>query len=376
MKKRIDQLVFEKGLTKSRVEAQRLILARKVRVDGQFITKTGTKIPGDSKIEVEKGREFVGRGAKKLESVHKKFKLDFKDKIVADIGASTGGFTDFALKNGARKVYAVDTGYGQLDYFLRKDERIINMERTDIRSIEKFPEKIDVFLIDVSFISLKKVLPKIKELMDKQNHKSEIIALVKPQFEVGKTIADKFKGVIEDKKIQRQIVKEIKSFADNKGFAVILESKSGLLGEKGNQEYFLYLRYPKKVITFGVFDLLHSGHKYFLKQAAKLGDLVVVVPPDKKVFKLKEKKPVYSQKERIKNIEKLGFKAEPEKENPWQSVLKNKADAIVLGYDQNWEEEIKKEIKKTDYLVKIIKIKKALKSEYHKTKILREKLTK
>lgn len=356
-KKRIDQLVFEKGLTKSREEAQRLILARKVKADGQFIIKSGTKILNDSKVEIEKSDNFVGKGARKLESVIRKFGVSFKNKIIADIGASTGGFTDLALKNGAKKAYAVDTGYGQLAYSLRCDRRVVNMERTDIRKIENFPDKIDMFLIDVSFISLKKILPKIKELIDNQNYKSEIIALIKPQFEVGKEIADKTKGVIKDEKIQEEVIKDIMSFLEREKFAVISYAKSGLLGEKGNQEYFLYLRYPKKIMVFGVFDLLHSGHIYFLKRAKKYGDVTVITPSDERVFELKNKKTVHSVKERIENLEKLGFNVQIERKNPWENILENKADIILLGYDQNWEEEIKKEIKKTGYLVKIIKIK-------------------
>ncbi len=376
MKKRLDVIIFEKGLTESREKAQRLILAGKVKTNGQLASKPGMPVKEDIKIEIKPEERFVGKGAKKIKSAFKKFRLKFKGKIVADIGASTGGFTDFVLKKGAKRVYAIDVGYGQLAYSLRKNTKVINMERTDVRDVEKFPEKIDIFLIDVSFISLKKILPKIKEIINLQKHKAEIIALVKPQFEVSKDIASKFKGVIKDSKIQEQVVAEIKNFAQKEGFAVISQVKAGLPGEKGNQEYFLYLRFPRKVLVFGTFDLLHPGHKFFLKEASKLGSLTVVIPSDERVLKLKKRKPVYSIKERIASLKKLGVLAELEKENPWQNVLEEKADIIVLGYDQNWEEEIKKAIKKTGYLVRIKKINKSLDPKTHKTEILRQQFDK
>lgn len=375
-KKRIDQLLVERKLTESREKAQRLILARKVKANGQFILKPGMKVKEGSKIEIEKGMEFVGKGALKLKSAYQKFKLDFKNKIVADVGASTGGFTDFALKRNAKKVYAVDVGYGQLDVRLRSNKKVINMERTDIRKVENFLEKVDIFLIDVSFVSLKRILPKIKELVEKQNHKAEIISLVKPQFEVGKEVADKFKGVIKDTKIQKKTLKDIARFSEKEGLAVISSCKAGVTGEKGNQEYFLYLRYPKKVVTFGVFDILHDGHKYFLEEAKKFGDLTVIVSDDEKVLKFKKRKPIHNFKERIDSLKKLGLKTVVEKENPWQNVLESQADIIILGYDQNWENEIKKEIKETGYLVKIIKIKKAHRPDILKSGILRKNLTK
>ena len=373
-KKRIDLLVFEKGLTESREKAMRLILARRVKADGKFIVKPGTKISEDSKIELDKINKYVGKGALKIESVYNKFRLAFKDKVIADVGASTGGFTDFVLEKGAKKVYAVDVGYGQLAFSLRGNKKVINMERTDIRDIEKFPNVINIFLIDVSFVSLKRILPKIKEIVKNQQKKSDIIALVKPQFEVGKEVASKFKGVIRDQKIQIQTVKDIERFAKGEGFAVISRIKSGLRGEKGNQEYFLYLRYPGKVMVFGTFDLFHKGHEYFLEKAKELGKLKVVIPSDERVSELKGKKPIHSTDERIKNIKKLGFEVEIEKEDPFLNILNSQVDIVVLGYDQNWEKEIKREIKKTGYLVKIVKIKKAYQSHILKTNILRKRI--
>jgi len=372
-KERLDILLVKRGLVESRENAARLILAGLVKTEGQLLTKPGMKINETVKVDIEKSEIFVGKGAKKIESAYKKFKLNFNNKIIADIGASTGGFTDFALSKGAQKVYAVDVGYGQLAYKLRQNVKVINMERNDIRSIEKFPDKIDIFLIDVSFVSLKKILPKIKEIIKNQNHKAEVVILVKPQFEVGKKIADKFKGVIKNKKIQQKIVREISKFVAEEKFAVISSTKAAVQGEKGNQEYFLYLRFPKIVKVFGTFDLVHKGHSYFLSKASEYGELIVVIPSDDKVLELKKKKPIHSLVHRVKNIEKLGFKAEIEKEDPWQNIIENKADVIVLGYDQSWEAEIRRKIKETGYLVKIRKIKKAYKPEIFKSSHFRKK---
>lgn len=372
VKKRLDLLVFERNFSTSRENASRLILAGKVKVNSKLVDKPGTQIDQNAMIELLELDKFVGKGGKKIESVYKKFRTDFKNKVVADIGSSTGGFTDFALQKGAKKVYAVDVGYGQLAYSLRMDKRVVNMERTDIRSVESFPDKIDIFVVDVSFISLKKILPKIKELINKQDHKAEIIALVKPQFEVGKEIANKFKGVIKDPEIQKNVVKEISDFGQEKGFAVISKVMSAVKGEKGNQEYFIYLRYPKKVLVFGTFDLLHKGHIFFLKEASKYGKVKVIVPKDKKVFCMKKRMPVNFLKQRIKSLNKQGYEAEVENENPWQNVIQNKTDFIVLGYDQNWENEVKKAVKKSGYIVKVKKIKKSYRPDIYKSSIIRK----
>lgn len=237
MKKRLDILVSEKmGISRSK--AQGYIMAGRVFVNDRLATKSGTEFDESDVIEITEVSPYVSRGAKKIEAAKKEFGIDFNNKIVCDVGASTGGFTDFALQNGAKKVYAIDVGYGQLDQKLRTDERVINMERINIRDIKGLPEKIDIFVCDVSFISLKKVLPRFQEI-EKENF--EAIVLVKPQFEVGKKIADKFKGVIKDETIQNEVLGDIKKFAENLGYIIKGVTTSPIKGAKGNKEFLLYL---------------------------------------------------------------------------------------------------------------------------------------
>lgn len=239
-KERIDIVLFNKGLTESREKSSRLILAGQVFVDGIKIVKPGTKINIDSFINIKELFPYVGKGALKLESAYKEFKLNFKEKVIVDVGSSTGGFTDFSLQKGAKKVYSIDVGYGQLYQRLRDDNRVVVMEKTDIRDINKLPDNIDFFVVDVSFISLEKILPNIKNIIDSQKNKSGIICLVKPQFEVGKKIADKYKGVISEEDIQLEMVDKIISFANNLGFIFKGKIKSAVKGHKGNQEYLVY----------------------------------------------------------------------------------------------------------------------------------------
>lgn len=243
MKKRLDILVAEREKV-SRAKAQALILAGQVLIDGKMIDKAGTEVDEKAEIKIKEKFPYVSRGALKLEAAAKEFKIDFKNKIVCDVGASTGGFTDFALQNGAKKVYAIDTGYGQIDQRLRKDSRVILMERTNIKSVELLPEPIDIFVIDVSFISLKQVLPAVRKIMtnDKRPMTGNIVALVKPQFEVGKAVADKYKGIIKDEKIQLNIVEEIGQFAESLGYKVQGLIKSPITGAKGNKEFLMWLK--------------------------------------------------------------------------------------------------------------------------------------
>ncbi|MCL4386922.1 MAG: TlyA family RNA methyltransferase [Patescibacteria group bacterium] len=238
MKKRLDVLVYEKGFAKSREESQRLIMAGLVSLKGRKLDKSGMMIEETEPIEVEKLFPYVSRGALKIEKAYEEFKLDFKDKIVCDIGASTGGFTDFALQHDAKKSYAIDVGWGQLDEKLRKDLRVVVMEKTNIKNVQSLPESIDIFTIDVSFISLKQVLPKVRELA---KISSQVIALIKPQFEVGKEIADRYKGVIKDEKIREEVVQDIKNFAEELDFKVKGVTESPILGAKGNKEFLIHL---------------------------------------------------------------------------------------------------------------------------------------
>ncbi|MBW6432118.1 TlyA family RNA methyltransferase [Patescibacteria group bacterium] len=245
MKKRLDILVSEKaGVT--RTKAQALIMAGQVFVNRVRVEKSGTEIEESKNIEIKDLFPYVSRGALKLEKAAQEFEIDFKNRVVCDIGASTGGFTDYALQAGAKKVYAIDVGYGQLAQKIREDERVIVMERTNIKDVNSLPAPIDIFVIDVSFISLKKVLPQIQTII--RNSKletrksSDVVALVKPQFEVGKNVADKFRGVITDPKIQEDVLEEIKIFAKSNGFIIEGETESPIKGAKGNREFLLHLK--------------------------------------------------------------------------------------------------------------------------------------
>jgi len=245
MKKRLDILIFEKGLVDSREKGQRLIMAGLVSVDSKKETKSGSKFDEDVKIDIEETSKYVGRGAEKMEGAYKAFRIDFKGKIVADIGSSTGGFTDFALQHGAARVYAIDVGTGQLHWRLRNDPRVVVMEKTDFRKIEELPERIDIFLIDVSFLSVRKILEHLKSIKYKVlsiKQDTEIIALFKPQFEAGKLTADRFRGVIKDPKIHERLLKEFRCWCEENGFKLLGQVQSPLLGAKGNTEFLFHLK--------------------------------------------------------------------------------------------------------------------------------------
>lgn len=238
-KKRLDVLLVDEGYCSSREKARAAVMAGHVYVDGEKVTKPGQMVALGAELEV-KGSPcpYVSRGGLKLEKAILSFGIDLKDKVVIDVGASTGGFTDCALKFGAKLVYAVDVGYGQLAWELRRDERVVVLERTNIRYLESgaLAEAPEVALIDVSFISLFKVLPKINELT---SARAEIIALVKPQFEAGREKVGK-KGVVKDKSVHREILKGILSFAAGLGWDAAGLDYSPVTGPKGNIEYLAY----------------------------------------------------------------------------------------------------------------------------------------
>lgn len=242
-KKRIDILLTEKGLAESRTKAQAFLMSGSVFIDGQRVDKAGTLVDEDACIEVREKFPYVSRGALKIQKAYQEFGLDFKDIVICDIGSSTGGFTDFALQNGAKKVFAIDVGYGQLDQKLREDGRVVVMEKTNFRDIDGLPERIDFFVCDVSFISLKKIIPKIQEIAD---YKTQCALLIKPQFEVGKEIADKCKGVVKDEKIQADVVEDIARFAEDNGFKVKGLTESPITGAKGNKEFLIWLEISQK----------------------------------------------------------------------------------------------------------------------------------
>lgn len=240
MKERIDVLLLERGLAESREKAKRIIMEGIVFVDDKKVDKPGEKVDINSNITVKDNPlVYVSRGGLKLEKAIKVFKIDLQDKIAIDIGASTGGFTDCMLQNGAKKVYAVDVGYGQLDWKLRNDSRVIVKERTNIRYVTKddIGEEVDFISIDVSFISLKLVLPVAKKLIKDSGY---IMALIKPQFEAGKEKVGK-KGLIKDKKIHVEVIEDIVAFCKSIELSPINLDFSPITGSTGNIEYLLYI---------------------------------------------------------------------------------------------------------------------------------------
>lgn len=237
MEKRIDVLLVEKYGIPSREKAQNLIENGLVFCDGKKITKSSTKLEENALIKVEEHDEYVSRGAYKLLGAIHHFSINFKDKIVLDIGASTGGFTQVALQNGAKKVYALDVGVNQLDKTLASDKRVVNMQNTDIRNLKKEDiQDCDIFIGDLSFISLTKILPSLLEKFGKK----EMFFLFKPQFECGKTLAKKFKGIIKDKKVHKELLFEFVKFAENINLKVSNIVESPIKGGDGNIEYLVY----------------------------------------------------------------------------------------------------------------------------------------
>lgn len=240
-KVRLDQLLHQKGLLDSREKARRTIMSGMVFVDQQKMDKPGTLVKEDSVIFIKENPvPYVSRGGLKLEKAIKQFDISLAEKICLDIGASTGGFTDCMLKNGATKVYAIDVGYGQLDYKLRQDERVICMERTNVRYMQPgdISDVCDFASIDVSFISLKLVIPVAKSLIKEDG---EIVALIKPQFEAGRDKIGK-KGVVRDLKVHKEVVGEILSFCSSIDLTLLNLSYSPIKGPEGNIEYLAHLK--------------------------------------------------------------------------------------------------------------------------------------
>ncbi len=239
MKSRLDQLLVARGLAASRAQAQALILAGRVLVEGSPAAKAGTLVPEAAILTLKEAPRFVSRGGEKLAAALKHFRVSPAGKVALDAGASTGGFTQVLLLGGAAKVYAVDVGYGQLDASLRADPRVVSLERQNLRLLprEAVPEPLDLITLDLSFISLTLVLPRLLEFL---RPGGEVLALVKPQFEVGKGKVGKG-GVVRDPALQREAVAKVTAAARALGFAVSPAFASPLKGPKGNQEYFLHL---------------------------------------------------------------------------------------------------------------------------------------
>ena len=241
MKKRLDLLVLERGLAESREKAKTLIMAGQVYVDQQKADKPGDLYPEDAQIEARgKALPFVSRGGLKLEKARREFQLSLEGLTCMDVGASTGGFTDCMLQNGARKVYAVDVGYGQLAWSLRSDPRVVNLERTNARYLtrEQVPEAIDFFSVDVSFISLSLILPAVRPLLAEQGR---AVCLIKPQFEAGREKVGK-KGVVRDPAVHREVIEKTLLMAQKEGYSVLGLTYSPVKGPEGNIEYLVYLQ--------------------------------------------------------------------------------------------------------------------------------------
>jgi 23S rRNA (cytidine1920-2'-O)/16S rRNA (cytidine1409-2'-O)-methyltransferase len=244
-KVRLDVLLVERGLAESRAKAQALIMAGQVRVAGQVALKPATAIAADSVLTVDSGPRFVSRGGEKLEAALDAFQVDVSGWLCADVGASTGGFTDCLLQRGAAKVYAIDVGKGILHWKLRNDPRVVVMEETNARYVELLPEPVALVTVDASFISLKVLLPAIRNWQFAVGTMKEegcnVIALIKPQFEAGRKDVARGDGVIRDPNVHRQVLLDVLGFAQRDGFDIQGLIKSPLLGPKGNAEFLVWL---------------------------------------------------------------------------------------------------------------------------------------
>lgn len=263
-KQRLDIYMTENNLAQSREKAKAIIMAGQVFIDNQKCDKAGLMIdPATVNVEIRgETLKYVSRGGLKLEKAMNTWNITLNDKIAMDIGASTGGFTDCMLQNGAKKVFSVDVGYGQLAWKLRQDERVVSMERTNIRYVKKedINQTLDFASIDVSFISLKLVLPVASELLAENG---EVVALIKPQFEAGREQVGK-KGVVKDKKVHFEVCKNAISYAISSGFVPLGISYSPIKGPEGNIEYLMYLKKGKDeslVTDENILEVIELSHQ-------------------------------------------------------------------------------------------------------------------
>ena len=258
---RLDVEMVSRGLCPSREKARALILAGEVRVNGMRADKAGQEIPSDAEITVvEDAIPFVSRGGLKLDKAVRTFPIDLTDRVCADVGASTGGFTDVMLKNGARHVYSIDVGYGQLDWSLRNDPRVTVMERTNARFMtpEWFSEPITFASIDVSFISLRLILPPLYASMAETG---EVVALIKPQFEAGRDRISR--GVIRDRAIHVEVIEEILSFIrESTGFKIKGLTYSPIRGQEGNIEFLCHISHDGEDENFSIDGIVDEAHQY------------------------------------------------------------------------------------------------------------------
>ncbi len=236
-KERLDILLHKKGLAESRERARRMIMAAQVLVDGQVIDKPGARVPSSAVLAIKERLRYVSRGGLKLEAALQAFGLDVRGMVAADIGASTGGFTDCLLQHGAARVYAIDVGYGQLAWRLRRDSRVVVLERVNARYLRELPERVDLATVDVSFISLTLVLPAVMQLLKPEG---QIISLIKPQFEAGPDQVGKG-GVVKDPAVHHDVLCNVLGWAAANGLRTDGVIASPLHGPAGNVEFFAHL---------------------------------------------------------------------------------------------------------------------------------------
>jgi 23S rRNA (cytidine1920-2'-O)/16S rRNA (cytidine1409-2'-O)-methyltransferase len=238
VKERLDRLLHQRGLVASREIGKRLIMAGEVTVDGQRVDKPGTQVPVDADLVVKTPPPYVSRGGFKLEAALDAFPIPVPGLVAADVGACTGGFTDCLLQHGAARVYAIDVGYGQLDWRLRQDERVVVLERTNARYLNELAEPVDLVVIDVSFISLKLIIPPAVSWLKPGGH---LVALIKPQFEAGRRQVGKG-GVVRDPAVHRVVLEELLSWAEAEGLRPQGLIRSPVKGPAGNIEFLAWLR--------------------------------------------------------------------------------------------------------------------------------------
>jgi 23S rRNA (cytidine1920-2'-O)/16S rRNA (cytidine1409-2'-O)-methyltransferase len=245
-KVRLDVLLVERGLAESRAVAQRLVMAGQVRVNGQTAVKPAIAISIDSSLEIDRSPQFVSRGGEKLEAALQAFNLDASGQICADVGASTGGFTDCLLQHGAIRVYAIDVGQGILHWKLRQDPRVVVLERTNARFLNMLPEPVGMVTVDASFISLTLLLPVVKRWLCQASPAGDsptgtVIPLIKPQFEAGRSLVARGQGVIRDSAVHRQVLLDVLNFSQGIGYSIRGLIRSPLLGPKGNTEFLAWM---------------------------------------------------------------------------------------------------------------------------------------
>lgn len=247
-KKRLDTLLTEQNIAESRSKAQALIMAGQVRVNGDVVTKAGAQISPDAEITIKDKLPYVSRGGLKLAAALDAFKIDPTHAVCADVGASTGGFTDVLLQHGAARVYAIDVGYGQLAWTLRQDDRVVVMERTNARYLDTLPEPVDIVTIDASFISLHLILPAVVKWLKPS---ARVVALVKPQFEAGKSQVGKG-GVVRDANVHREVLLKAASYAEQCHLNILGLVLSPITGPAGNHEFLLYLGYQSTAASIDI----------------------------------------------------------------------------------------------------------------------------